>query len=717
MRLAGLIIILTVTAALHAQPGGAVRGKDARWESAGKQGVGASNSLDSKVWFTLQGGSLTEVFYPTADMASVQWLQFVVVDPKTKKVETERDDATHRIQTTDAASLSFRQINKSKSGGWEIRKSYAADPQRNSVLIDAEFVPRSADLDLYVYYNPSLANSGMADTAWSESGVLLSSEGNIFSAVAVSGGFAETSSGYFGDTDGFADLLRSGKLNQANMRAENGNVAQLARIRDARRFTLVLGFGPSVTEAVRSARVSLARGFIACRTEYQQGWRSYVRRLPDVGPKYQTQFNYAAMVLRASEDKTYRGGSVASLSKPWITGTAANSPNVGGYHLVWSRDLYHVATAFAAIGDMQAAGRALDYLFAKQQKPDGSYPQISWLDGRTLGDSIQMDEVSYPLILAYQLGRDGGEIYRAHIRPTADYITKNGPKTQQERWEEKGGYSPATIAAEIAALVCAAEIARKNGDSASAEKWLATADDWERNLETWAATRTGRYGDGNYYLRITQSGTPDAGERIELNNNAGMADEREIVDPSFLELVRLGIRPPDDPLIIKSLKVVDDVLKVTTPNGEAWYRYTRDGYGEMDDGRPWNWDLKYTGKGHLWALLSGERGEYEIAREWFETRRRGDAEKIPDSRFRIPKSSKAWMRLDAMLRFANDGLMIPEQVWDKPNSVFVFGEGAGSATPLAWSMAQFIRLAVNLKNGRNLDTPEIVARRYAYKNR
>jgi glucoamylase len=717
MKLAGSILLLIITASVHAQPAAVGRGRDARWESAGKQGVGTSNSLESKVWFTLQGGSLTEVFYPTADKANVQWLQFVVVDPKTKKIETERDDATHQIQTTDTASLSFRQVNKSKIGQWEIRKSYTTDPARNSVLIDVEFLPRAANPDLYLYYNPSLGNSGMDDSAWSENGMLLSNEGSVFSAVAVSGGFAEVSSGYFGANDGLANLQQSGRLDATATRAGNGNVAQIARIKTPRKFTLVLSFGPSAGEAVQAARASLDKGFNASRATYQQGWRSFARTLPEVGPKYQTQFNYAAFVLRASEDKTYRGGNVASLSKPWITGSAANTPNVGGYHLVWSRDLYHVATAYIAIGDRAAANRALDYLFTKQQKPDGSYPQISWLDGRTLGGSIQMDEVSYPLILAYQLGRTDNETFRAHIRPTADYIAKNGPKTQQERWEEKGGYSPATIAAEIAGLVCAAETARTNGDSESAEKWLATADEWERNIENWTATKTGKYRDGNYYLRITQNGKPDAGERIELNNNAGSAEEREIVDPSFLELVRLGIRSPEDPLINKSLKVVDDILKVNTPNGEAWFRYTRDGYGEMDDGRPWNWDLKYTGKGHLWALLAGERGQYEIARENFETQKRGDAERIPDSGFQTPGSSKARARLDAMLGFANGGLMIPEQIWDKPNSVFPFGEGTGSATPLAWSMAQFIRLAVNLKNGRNLDTPDVVAKRYAYRKR
>jgi glucoamylase len=309
--------------------------------------------------------------------------------------------------------------------------------------------------------------------------------------------------------------------------------------------------------------------------------------------------------------------------------------------------LYQVATAFMALGDTEAAKRALNYLFTVQQKTDGSFPQITWLDGRPLGDAIQMDEVSYPLILAYQLGQTDRATYLNHIKRSADYVVKNGPTTQQERWEEKNGYSPATIAAEIAGLVCAAEIAKKNDDETSAKIYLATADNWAAKVEKWTATSSGIYGDGNYYLRLTQNGKPNAGEKIALNNNGGIADEREIVDAGFLELVRLGIKSPNDELIKKSVAVIDRVLAADTPNGEGFYRYFRDGYGEMADGRPWNWDGNYTGKGHLWVLLTGERGQYELAR--------GD--------FR-----KAENRLAAMLGFANEAMMLPEQIWDKPHA-------------------------------------------------
>lgn len=701
-RLALVILSLLVcTSSLRAQPevglmpgAPGAPGGDARWTSAGKQAVGTSNTLESKVWFTLQGGALTEVFFPTADIPNVQVLEFAVVDPSHRKVETEREDATHEIQVLTHHSLSFRQINTARNGDWKLIKTYTTDPQRSTVLIDVKFETRNRLLVLFVYFDPSINNSGMHDTAWIEGNALLANEANRFSALLVSGGFSELTNGFYQVSDGMNQLKRSGRIVTAYARAENGNVVQMAKINQPARFTLALGFGQTASDALITARKSLTKGFQVCRREYDDGWRRVVRSLPKVDPKYQAQFNLAALVLKAHEDKTFRGANVASLSAPWITGAAANEPHVGGYHLVWARDLYQVATAYMGLGDKAAAQRALNYLFDVQQRGDGSFPQITWVDGKPLGDAVQMDEVSFPLILAYQLGRTDRETYFKHIKRTADYIVRNGPVTRQERWEEKPGYSPASIAAQIAGLVCAAEIAKGNGDEGSAQTYLDTADEWTRKVEGWTATTNGPYLNGNYYLRLTQRGMPNAGDRIELNNNAGVADEREIVDPSFLELVRLGVKAPRDPLIEQSLKVVDQLIRVETPHGEAWYRYVRDGYGEMADGRPWNWDGKYTGKGHLWVLLTGERAQYELARGEF---------------------VKARRRLDTILGFANQGMMLPEQVWDKPEGPrrdLNFGEGTGSATPLAWSTAQFIRLVLNLRARRNLDTPDIVAARY-----
>jgi glucoamylase len=665
-------------------------GKDAEWTSAGKEAVGTSNTSESKVWFTLRGGVLDEVYYPTVDVANTRTLQFVVTGCNEGASE---ESAAHKLEVIDAQSLSFRQT--SETNAYTLTKTYTTDPERPVVLIDVEFNGRCRALQqLYVFYDPSLNNSGMHDSAWAEDGALVASDADKASALVVTGGFDETTNGYLGTpSDGLAELRNQGHLATRYARAADGNVVQVGRLPE-NHVTLALGFGKEPAEALRNARASLAKGFAKAREEYERGWHDYVKTLRRVGAKHQAQFDMAAMVLKAHEDKTYRGAMIASLSIPWGGGSNANEPNVGGYHLVWSRDLYNVATAFHALGDKASADRALDYLFRVQQKADGSFPQNSWLDGRPFWGSLQLDEVSFPLVLAYQLGRTDNETYVKHVRPAADFIVKYGPFTPQERWEEKSGYSPSTIAAEIAGLTCAAEIAKRNGDDASAAIYTAAADDFARNVERWTATTTGKHGDGNYYLRLSFNEDPDDGQPFDMGNGGSTFDEREIVDAGFLELVRLGVRSPQDPLVAKSLEVIDKVIKVETPNGATFYRYNHDGYGEMDDGRPWNFDGKYTGKGRLWALLAGERGQYELS---------------------LGRNADAARRLDAMAGFANAGGMIPEQVWDSPASPapwFKFGEGTGSATPLAWSMAQFIRLATNIQEGRNLDTPDLVAARY-----
>jgi glucoamylase len=404
----------------------------------------------------------------------------------------------------------------------------------------------------------------------------------------------------------------------------------------------------------------------------------------------------AAMVLKGLEDKSFHGASIASPSSPWGGGANANEPTISGYHAVWARDLYHVATAFDAMGDRVTANRLLEYLFRIQQKPDGSFPQNSWVDGRPIGGGLQMDQLGLPLVLAYQLGRTDRQSWVRHIKPAADFIVRRGPRTDQDRWEEKSGYSPSTIAAQIAGLVCAAEIARINGDSLSASNYLKTADNWAANVERWTVTGSGHTARG-YYLRITENDDPNDGAKIEINSSTLKADERKIIDAGFLELVRLGVKDPRDALIVESLALVDQMIRVKTPEGEAWYRYNHDAYGETPNGD------KYDGRdgvGRLWPLLTGERGEYEIAM--------GDIE-------------SARKRLDTMAGFANEGMMIPEQVWDlktsPPNGPFRFGAGTGSATPLAWSMAQFIRLAMNIERGRNLETPRIVWERYVNSQR
>ena len=638
------------------------QGTDAHWATAAKNGFGTSVSLSSKVWFTLANGVMTEVFYPTIDLPNVETLQLYI--DTGVGLENEVDDTVHRLELPNAAALTFRQINTARSNEYTITKTYVTDPKLNTVLIDIDVTARR-QVDVFVYYDPSLNNSGWHDSGRIETDTLLAVEKNIASALVSSCGFKKTSD----------------KAQPA------ANLAQAAILKQ-KRCTLALGFGKTTAQATTAARASLARGFAAVRREYEAQWQRYVATLPRIA-KHQRQFNMAAMVLKGLEDKTYRGAVIASPSTPWGGGPNANEPNTTGYHAVWSRDLYHVATALDSIGDRAGANRLLDYLFNVQQKLDGSFPQNSWVDGRPIGNGLQMDQVAWPLILAYQLKRHDRNSWLKHIKPAADFILNRGPRTDQDRWEEKPGYSPATIAAQIAGLVCAAEIAKLNGDKATAAKYLETADAWTQNVEKWTVTKSGNA--SGYYLRITENDNPNDGAQMEINSSSRVVDERRIVDAGFLELVRLGIKGPRDPLIVESVKLIDQLIKVKTPVGDAWYRYNHDAYGESSDGQ--NYDAR-NGIGRLWTLLTGERGEYELA---------------------SADIASARQRLATLAGFANDGLMLPEQVWDReasPAASLRFGAGTGSATPLAWSMAQFIRLAMSIERGRNVETPRVVWERY-----
>jgi glucoamylase len=502
--------------------------------------------------------------------------------------------------------------------------------------------------------------------------------------------FAAMTSGFAGTSDGYTDLLRHHLLTQRYDRAEKGNVLQVAKLANAKHGVIALGFGSNAAEAVDTAKKSLRKGFAAANAEYVDGWQEYARGLVPVNAPYERMFKLAAMVLKAHEDKTYRGAMIASMSIPWGFAVKASEPNVGGYHLVWGRDLYEVATGLLAAGDRDAAERALNYLFTVQQKPDGSYPQNSWLDGKPYWTALQIDEVSYPLILAWQLARTDEETWTKHVRPTAEFIVSRGPVTEEERWEELGGYSPSTIAAEIAGLVCASDFARKNGATNDAQRYLRVADEWAANVEKWTVTTTGHLSKAGagYYIRIDNTTDPNDGAKLDVKNGGGVWDKRDVVDAGFLELVRLGIRPANDATIARSVEVIDSTIRTETPNGPGFRRYNHDGYGETYFGGPWLGE----GIGRLWPIFTGERGEYEIALGLDPT-----------------------LYLASMQQFANEGGMIPEQVWDQANpteSGFRFGGGTGSATPLAWSMAQFLRLAVGAEQKRIVEMPSIVAEHF-----
>lgn len=680
-------------------------GTGSAWTTGAKQGIGTSTTAQSKVWFTIAQGITDEVYYPRVDLPNVQDLQFVVTDHATF-VDVERDATNHEVVLPNPRALTYRQINTAKSGRYRITKTYVTDVDRPTLLIETRFeVLSGGPYDLFVLYNPSLSGSGMGDTAATEGDALVASDGDVASALVSSMGFAVTTNGYSGtSSDGLYDLSDNRNLDTTYDSASvPGNVVQFAQVRvgNDTTFALALGFGTTRQEAAANARASLASSFAAKQADYENGWQAYLSSLNVPGSvsgsdELRTQYNVAMMALKAGEDKTYAGASIAALATPW--GEVKNADrccpaDIGGYQAVWARDLYQIVTAQIAAGDSAAANRGVDFLFDRQQLPDGSFPHNSRVDGTQFPNFAacgfacqQLDETAFPIILAQQLGRTDGGMW-AKIKKAADFIISRGPYTPQERWEEESGFSPSTIAAEIAGLVCAADIAAKNADMASANAYLAKADEWQQKVANWTFTTTGPLGDARYYIRIDQNQDPNDGQILDINNGGGAYDERAIVDAGFLELVRLGVMPADNPHIAASLPEIDSTIRTATPSGDMWYRYNHDGYGEQANGAP----FMGVGIGRLWPLLSGERGEYELAR-----------------------GGSAVSFLATMARAGNQGFMIPEQVWNQPNGFgeFTFGEGTGSATPLAWSMAQFVRLAFSIDVGRPVETPQVVAARY-----
>lgn len=662
-------------------------GVTSTWTSGHKTGLGTSASTRSKVWFTLDEQQLTEVYYPRLDIPNLRTLDFIVSDGKGYTRLVSRLASRHETTWTDKSALSFTQ-STGEAGRWELQRSYITDPIRQTLLVQVSF--RVLDKKIYQVYaliDPSIGNSGMHDTGYSEGKALVAMEGNIAMATVGKPAFTNTSTGFAGVSDAWTNVSEDKKFDTWGLRATDGNIVQIAQL-SAPETTIAFGFGEAPQAALEQAQSSLKEGFAIIKKTYEDEWHLFVKRLPQVSPEFRDTFVMASMTLLAHEDKTFRGASIASISIPWGETALADEPTSGGYHLVWSRDLYHVATAWLALGDKEAAGRALDYLFHVQQKQDGSFPQNTWLDGRPYWPSVQMDEIAFPIILAWQLERFDENTYRKHVQPAAEYLVKKGPFSEQERWEEEEGYSPSTMAAEIAGLVCAGDMARKLGKNSDADRYFKTASDWAAGVETWCYTTTGPLDAGErergYYFRINNNKNPNDGFKLEINNGGGFHDERSIVDAGFLELVRLGIRPADDPKIIRSLSIVDRIIRMETPMGPGWYRYNLDGYGDRYDGSGWT----EKGVGRLWPLLTGERGEYAIAHN--------------DDASRYART---------MMAFASSTHMISEQVWDRswpPDARWKIGRGTGSATPLAWSMAQFVRLVLCIEQKRIVEQPSVV---------
>jgi glucoamylase len=721
-RAAGLLLpVLAVLAcAVPAQaarpPAGGAPGARHTWAPADKHGFGTAHQLTGHTYFTLRQGSLSEVYYPDLSTPGFRGLQFAITDGRTFVDREVVDDDLRHIEplapgvtstvTPLDRSLGYRQVTE--NARWRLTKTWITDPGRDTVLARVRFEAKTRTaLRMFVLADGAPGNDGNDDRGTSGESTLVTYDDKAASAVAASPALIQTSSGYRGTASDPWNDLQDYKLERTDA-TEPGNVIQGARTqldgKDDQTMTLAIGFGREASTATAAAEGSLGGGFDAARATYDAGWSSYLASLkappaPVAGDAQMRRlYEQSLLVLAASEDKTYRGASIAAPNMAWIWGTlklSGDHETSDPYHLVWPRDFYHVATAQKAAGDDAATDRLVDFLW-RVQKPEGDFWQNTRVDRTPIWTSQQLDETALPVVLAWWLGRTAASDW-THIRDAADYLMENGPRSGQERWENQDGFSPNTIATEIAALVCAADVARKHGDAGRAASYEARADEWQAKVESLTATTNGPYSPKPYYLRVTKDGNPDNAFMYTLGDNyPRKVDQREIVDNSFLGLVLFGVKPWNDQTILNSLEVGDSTsaepLKVTTKNGEFWRRFTFDGYGEQADGG--DWDLFFDNParqtfGRAWPLLAGERGEYELI-----------------------AGKDATTRLKAIAGAANDGMMLPEQVWEGRPPNEDSGEGTRSATPLAWTHAQFVRLAWSIQAGKPIERPSIVACRY-----
>ncbi|MFZ0706358.1 MAG: glycoside hydrolase family 15 protein [Candidatus Korobacteraceae bacterium] len=692
-------------------PGGP--GITPKWTFGAKDAIGTAYSVSSRLWYTLANGVVTEVYFPTIDTPQMRDLQFLVTDGETF-FHDERRHMISKTECRESAALGYTVTNSDAQGRYSIEKTIIGDPHLPCLLIHTKFnmvEEWQGRLQLYVLCAPHLQIGGWHNNAEvlhvRGRTYLLAYRGDAYLAIIATVPMKKMSVGYVGVNDGWTDLSHNFRMDWEYTSALDGNVAMTGQLDLSRttEFTLAVGFGHTKHNASSTLAQSLAIPFEQSLKNFEDQWLRTRKRMvlmDKLSACDSFLFTRSVNLLLANEDKLYPGAMIASLSIPW--GEDKSDDDLGGYHLVWTRDMVMQTTALLAVGDTATPLRAMIYL-AVTQREDGGFYQNFWVDGDPFWTGIQLDEVSFPIILAWRLWKCNGlGNFDPYITVTraCGYLIREGPATKEERWEEAGGYSPSTLASNIAGLICAAEFLEARGDTHTAEFVRTYADFLESHIEKWTVTNHGTLVPGitRHYIRINPAISaegsqgdedPDKGVVTLANQKPGAQysyPANQIVDGGFLELVRMGIRRADDPLMVDSVKVIDAVLKVDTPFGPCWKRYNHDGYGQRDDGSSFDgW-----GVGRPWPLLTLERAAYELA---------------------LGNDPEPLCR--TVERFTSGVGLIPEQVWDAPDipdQHMFFGRPTGSAIPLMWAHADFVKMMRSMIDKKVFDLLDPVAKRY-----
>lgn len=721
-----------------------------RWTSGNKAAVGSAHS-PCPVWFTLTGGVVSEVYFPRIDMPQIRDVQLLVTDGHSFFHDGWRSyDVSYKAFAPGVPG--YTMTCTAKDQPYQIVYEIITTANTSCLLINAQIIPLPAapagfakSLRAYVLVAPHIDgstehnNGYVAQTGYGK--VLLANRDDKWLAVGANVPFHKCSAAFSGVNDGWQDIVGQRRLMTYEFNsAKDGPIAltgelDLTKAKEFK-FTLCCAFGqdafdvakpspdiqiPDTRSEAPGARNALAYGlgddFDNFKKRYIADWKAAGAQLPAPNTKVvphdsvrEKLYQMSRAVLLMHEDQTYDGAFVASASIPW--GENTKDHEGGGYHLVWPRDMSQTIGALACAGEYEAALHGLRFL-ATSQKSDGSLFQNFLVDGTPTGQQLQLDEVSFPVMHAFRMHRAGKLLNRFDPLPLvigcAAAIIWRGPKTEGERWEEKRGYSPSTLASNIAALICAGVLVRELAHQESLAVFFEDyADFLERHLESWTTTRNGtpngiilHSGIQHYYIRISDQEDPETAQVGGSNGQPGCA-AKDMVDAGFLELVRYGIRGPKDKLIEDSVKVVDEVISRTFAPAHGgseqricFHRYNHDGYGQKDNGQGWK---NYPGDsgdgvGGPWPLLAGERAHYELARG-------GDPE----------------FYLRSFESFATETGLFPEQVWTNPVKDVILPDGTplrlvpggptGAAVPLVWAHAEYVKLIHSLEN--KLTNKEVV---------
>lgn len=684
------------------------------WTSSSKIGIGTAMSCTSNVWFSLSHGILNEVYYPKVDIANIRDCQLIVTNGVDFFSEEKRDTIHEYALLADGVPA-YLLTNTCKQGNYIIQKKIITDPDRNVLLQKMTFTPLKGNLSdyhLFVLLAPHLYNAGQGNHGWIEeyksNKMFFAERAGTFLALGNSVPFLKMSCGYVGRSDGWQDLYHHKQLTMEYQEVLDGNIAfcgEVDLLKEEGSFVLALGFGHRAERAGLEVRASLFQKFEQTLIKYLTGWsdiQKNVINLAQIDSAGARHYRTSVATLKTHEGKQFTGSLIASLSIPW--GFDKGDYDLGGYHLVWPRDQVQTARAFLACGNTRSASDVMLFLVCTQEK-DGSWAQRMWTNGLPYWQKLQLDEVALPIILAnevkeeFQMQRRG---LQSMVEKAASFLVRHGPQTEQDRWGENSGYTCFTVATVITALLIAADFFEKEEKQDEAAYLRHAADWWNYCIESWLFVKNTELAQHNgvdgYYVMVAPTEIfgkepKNPPHTIIIKNrpiHQSYHPYQNIVSCDALALVRFGLRSSSDPRILNTVKVIDSALKIETERGPVWHRYSEDGYGEHEDGSPFNG----TGIGHGWPLLTGERAHYELAK--------GEKE-------------EALRLLRVIADMAGTSGLIPEQIWDAPDipqKSLYNGHSTGSAKPLVSAHAEYILLLRSIKEERIFDMPAQTYERY-----